>query len=280
MIPLSYNLNGLRNLSIFDAIDAVKKNHYTGAELSLHKSQINPFTITQSETRLIKQKMNDSGLFFPALATGADTLLSEVRFEPSLICASETGRKKRIDLIKKAIDLANEWGIKIVNFASGLKDEQVSMRQSSEYLINAINTLLNHSDGITLAIEPEPGMFIETTTQAVELIDTINRNNFKLNLDIGHANCCEDDYVNKMDICLPYAVHAHIEDIKDRVHYHLIPGEGDIDFKEVLSVFIKHNYSGYLSVELYNHTDVYETALSKSYEKLKAELKDLNQVHV
>ncbi len=45
--------------------------------------------------------------------------------------------------------------------------------------------------------------------------------------------------------------HIHLEDISCRKHYHLIPGEGDIDFEEIFRALAGIDYEGFVTVELY-----------------------------
>jgi sugar phosphate isomerase/epimerase len=46
--------------------------------------------------------------------------------------------------------------------------------------------------------------------------------------------------------------HYHIEDIAaTRVHQHLVPGRGAIDFSATLTAIKKSGYSGWLTIELY-----------------------------
>ena len=50
--------------------------------------------------------------------------------------------------------------------------------------------------------------------------------------------------------------HYHLEDIAaSRVHEHLIPGRGVIDFPAVLCEIIKTGYEGFVTVELYPYID-------------------------
>lgn len=52
--------------------------------------------------------------------------------------------------------------------------------------------------------------------------------------------------------------------INGKVHYHEFPGNGGIDFKAVLGALKKKEYEGYVTVELYNHSDVWDSVLSQS----------------
>ncbi|MBM7854991.1 S-ribosylhomocysteine lyase LuxS involved in autoinducer biosynthesis/sugar phosphate isomerase/epimerase [Desulfohalotomaculum tongense] len=56
--------------------------------------------------------------------------------------------------------------------------------------------------------------------------------------------------------------------IKGKVHYHEFPGKGEIDFNATLRALKDNNYNGYVTVELYNHSDVWESVLSASREYL------------
>jgi sugar phosphate isomerase/epimerase len=54
----------------------------------------------------------------------------------------------------------------------------------------------------------------------------------------------------------PWTRHYHCEDIAStRVHRHLIPGRGAIDFDSTLAAIRRTGYSGWITVELYPHVD-------------------------
>ena len=48
-------------------------------------------------------------------------------------------------------------------------------------------------EGVLLLIEPEPGLLVETTDQALELMGHFTSPFVGLNYDIGHAYCVGDD---------------------------------------------------------------------------------------
>jgi sugar phosphate isomerase/epimerase len=53
---------------------------------------------------------------------------------------------------------------------------------------------------------------------------------------------------------------VHVEDIKGRKHFHLIPGLGDLPFAQYINALRKINYDGYLTVELYSYQEQPEDA--------------------
>ncbi len=66
-----------------------------------------------------------------------------------------------------------------------------------------------------------------------------------------------------------HTVHYHFEDIAaTRVHQHLIPGDGAIDFDATLAAIAKTDYDGWLTVELYPYIDDPDTAAREAFQYL------------
>jgi sugar phosphate isomerase/epimerase len=268
---LTYNCNGLRTLDIRDSIKAIADSGYDGIELSLHESHLHPYYTTEQSLTNLNRLIKESGLIPVCLSTGFSFLLGPFKFEPSLITDVPFGRKIRIEVIAESILMAKKLNVPVVCFASGYKPEKMSDEVAFNLLRNAIETLtpLANDEGIVLAIEPEPLMFIQTTAQAIRLIEAIDSPYLRLNIDLGHVVCCEDDYLSSLKTALPYAAHMHIEDIKNRVHEHIIPGKGDIQWQDVFNELNKASYNHAVSVELYNYENCYKQAMDESIAFIK-----------
>ena len=272
MIPLAYNTNGLRNIPLSRAIEEVSNAGYEGIELSLHSSHFHPFETSRQKLGELKSVLGDYPVAPVCIAAGAADLLSDQPFEPSLISPEQEKRQQRIDLLCSTIDIAAFLSVPVVNFASGILKKGESPEKAEANLIEAIESCLKNAGNIILAIEPEPGMFIETSVQAISLIGKIGSAQLRLNLDIGHVQCCEEDLFGSISRSLSYVRHMHIEDIKAKVHDHEIPGEGDLDFRSIFRILKDSDYKYYLSVELYHHADVWERALRQSHQHLLQEM--------
>ena len=59
-------------------------------------------------------------------------------------------------------------------------------------------------------------------------------------------------------------------DIKNRKHYHLIPGHGSIDFRAVFAKLDEISYDGYITVELYPYKTNPIAAASESMKFLNS----------
>ena len=79
---------------------------------------------------------------------------------------------------------------------------------------------------------------------------------FGLNFDVGHQFCVGEDLPDAIYAMQDITVHYHMEDIAaNRVHEHLVPGDGAIDFAAVLQAIEQTGYEGWLTVELYPFLD-------------------------
>ena len=123
-----------------------------------------------------------------------------------------------------------------------------------ELLVDSIHQCLRavrDGEDITLLIEPEPGMFIETVEQGLMLIDEVNSPKFKLHLDICHMYCSEKDCVSALAQAAPYTRYLHVSDAREGYNLKIVKmAENltlDLDFASYLIYFPE--YSDYLLVD-------------------------------
>ena len=121
----------------------------------------------------------------------------------------------------------------------------------------ALKPLIEHAEkaGVTLAFEPEPGMFVERLDDFEALDRRLGSPPaLGLTLDIGHCVCLEPAPVPD---CVRRAarrlVHVHIEDMRRGVHEHLMFGDGELDLAVALAALSEIGYGGMVAVELSRH---------------------------
>lgn len=113
---------------------------------------------------------------------------------------------------------------------------------------------------VRILIEPEPQLLIENVEQTLQLISllksAVDISHFGINADLGHFYCVGETFENVFNKLGEYIYHIHLEDINmERKHFHLVPGDGVIDFYEILYWLKKINYDGWVTVELYPFQD-------------------------
>lgn len=104
-----------------------------------------------------------------------------------------------------------------MSFQSGYlrKEHKESKINPKELLFDGIKELIGYigNRNITIVIEPEPGMFIETVKDGVDIINAISSEKFKLHLDIGHTFCTEDDFLGAINDNINHVKYMHVADI-------------------------------------------------------------------
>lgn len=124
---------------------------------------------------------------------------------------------------------------------------------------------------VPLLIEPEPDLLIERCDEYLEFIRRIDSPWVGLNFDIGHAYCVGEDPQDWIARMAPYTRHYHFEDIaKTRVHKHLIPGRGTIDFAATLQAIAATGYDGWITIELYPYIDEPDVAAREAFDYMTA----------
>ncbi len=88
--------------------------------------------------------------------------------------------------------------------------------------------------------------------------------------DIGHFYCVGENPAKLVFELSDYIGHFHLEDIAgDRVHNHLIPGRGSIDFGQVFDAMNGIGYDGFVTVELYPYQANPVQAAEEAYNYLQ-----------
>ncbi len=247
MIRLAYSTFGLTNLDLLDSIDVVDKAGYAGVELSFHRDQFNPFEITDETITAIRRRFCNLEVKPACVATASHFFTPSRPHEPSLMSPDLAGRKRRIDLVSRGVDVARKLGVSLVTFGSGfIRDEHVANPAIDPHalLVDSIHRCLaaiRDEDDITLLIEPEPGMYIETVAQGLNLVDEIGSTRFKLHVDLCHMYCSEHNWIAALGRAAPHTRYLHVSDALEGYNLKIIKmAEGltlDLDFASYLIYF-------------------------------------------
>ncbi len=260
-----YNTNGFAHHRLEDALQILAELGYGSVALTLDVHALNPYEYDlhgrTAELRRLLERLN----LRCVVETGARFLLDPRRkHQPTLLSGHRQDRKRRLDFLQLAVDVAADLGADAVSFWGGIADDPAPAKELWARLEVACVELCEYAagKGVRLAFEPEPGMFIVTMRRFAELQRRVGRANFGLTLDIGHLHCLREDpiagHIRKWAHCL---WNVHIEDMRRGVHDHLMFGEGEIDFPPILQALREVGYTGGVHVELSRHShDAVRTA--------------------
>lgn len=260
-----YNTNGFAHHRLDDALTILAELGYRSIALTLDYRALDPYDPdTARQLPPIRERLHNLGLAV-VVETGARFLLDPRRkHQPTLLTTDPAERERRLDFLRRAVDIAAELDAEAVSFWSGTATDMVSDEDSMNRLVEGCRRLCEHAEqrNIRLAFEPEPGMFVDTMTRWAELHRRVGHPLFGLTIDIGHLHCLgEAPFAPHLHRWHEWLWNVHIEDMRYGIHDHLMFGEGEIDFAEVLSALAEIGYGGGVHVELSRHShDAVETA--------------------
>ncbi len=169
--------------------------------------------------------------------------------------------------------MARKLGVKTVSTEPGGPNNGLSESEGFELFQKGIDEVLPiaEKNKVKLLIEPEPELLIENSTQFLKFISNFDSDFLGLNFDIGHFFCVGEKPEKAIKILKDYLSHIHLEDISEsRVHKHLIPGKGVINFKKIFDVLAEINYNGYVTIELYPYQDNPQEAAKEALDYVKS----------
>ena len=155
---------------------------------------------------------------------------------------------------------------------SGVVRDDAAHDQAMARLVAGLREVLDHAAtlGVPIALEPEPGMLVDSMGGYDELLSLVGRDDLRLTLDVGHLQCQGelpiDDVIRRW---APRLVNVHLEDMRRGVHEHLMFGEGEIDFPPVLRALAEVGYKGGVHVELSRHSHEAPQAARRAMEFLR-----------
>ena len=189
------------------------------------------------------------------IESGARHLLDPLhKHEPTLVSPDPSARRRRVDFLLAAIDLAAELGAECLSFWSGVGRDAADESTNLDRLSTGLDPVLERATkrGVRLGFEPEPGMVIDTLARWTMLRDRLGHPEcLGLSVDLGHMECLgEWPLTATLAPLVPHVVNVHVDDMLACRHDHLPLGAGDVDFPPLLALLASGGYDGGLHVEL------------------------------
>jgi L-ribulose-5-phosphate 3-epimerase len=256
-LRFGYVTNGLSEHRLGDALAMLADLGYDGVAITLDHHHLDPFAPDLGgRVAAVAERLRDLGLGV-VVETGARFLLDPRRkHEPTLM--SDQGRERRVELLLRAVAIADDLGAGVVSFWSGVAPAHTDPAVAWRRLLEGCLAVLDAAErrGVTLGFEPEPGMLVDSLDGYQTLRAALGApSHFGLTLDLGHCQCTEPQPpARSIARAAPWLVNVHIEDMRRGVHQHLDFGEGEIDFPAALAALRAVGYQGLVSVELPRHS--------------------------
>ena len=242
--------------SVFEALEFFKNAGFDGVELCYEDLgfHVKPDLWEPQFIALIRERSEQLGITISAVGNHLKYFHDDFMFEA----------------VKKGIKSTRQYGADVFIFA-GMNDanEKVAnkgLRAIAEERIGELCRLAE-SEGVKLAMEPEPPSIYANTADFLALCETIGSPALGINFDVGHAFLTDADIIDSIGLLKGKIFHGHIEDMQRGQHLHLLPGDGDMDLGAVLAKLAETGFSGYMSIDLYNYK--YEDASVEALNRLR-----------
>ena len=263
-----FSTNAFTKFSLLETIEIISDVGYDGLEivadtphafLPLSNEKLKQIKSSLENRKLLVSNINANTVLGWNLENGNDE-----KFEPSLSNKNETLRKWRVGYTKKAIEVAAELSAPSVCITSGIKNTEIFENEMTQ-INKSLSEILEFAEknSILICMEYEPGLLIEKSQDVFEV--SKNFKNLGLNLDTCHVEVSNEDFSKVIHKFKDKIFHTHISDCKNSIHYHLIPGYGEIDFVKIYSNLKEINYDGFLTAELYTYAEEPREAASETF---------------
>jgi len=261
-VKLAFSSNAYLRYSFPEAVRRVASFGYQGVEIMADVPHAWPAFLLDEQKQAIREALAKNRLPISNINAFMMHAVNDPRqryWHPSWIEPDRHYRQIRIDHTMRALTLARELGApNITTEPGGPVEPGASWQAALKLFVEMLKPVVAHAEKeqVLLLIEPEPGLLIETVDQYLELMQHFTSPFIALNYDIGHAYCVKDDPATTIPRVAKYIRHFHFEDIAStRVHHHMVPGTGAIDFAATLKAIRSIGYNGWITIELYPFID-------------------------
>ena len=263
---LSYSTLGLPEWDLENLCLLLGRFGFGGIEIALTPDHVARRSDDRYWTRA-KETAAETGMTIVNLHLGNPRLNPDAtRREPTLLNDDAAVRRRWTETMLAACEIAGRLGCERLTVLSGPPNPNLDIEAAWRRLVEQLKTpIAECPPGCSLLLEHEPEHFVRSTDDLLRLHrETGGR--VQTNLDVGHLEVLPEPIGPAIERLGKIIRNVHLEDIKDHVHRHLLPGDGDIDFAEVGRALKKIGYDGPLTADLYPFADRPIVAIKRAYE--------------
>lgn len=257
---LGYGTNGFGDHPLHSALDVLDDVGYDAVALTLGFPHLDPFAplagddVTALRAHLARMRGGTGAAV--VVETGTRYLLDPLhKHRPTLVDRDATLRMRYLE---RAVEIAADLDARCVSFFSGILPDDAAPADGWARLRDRIPALVEYAGerGVRLAVEPEPGMLVETVDDALRLLADVGLPpELGITVDVGHCLVVEPGGVEgALRAAAPYLSNVQLDDMPRTHHEHRPFGEGEIDLPLVLATLADVGYTGVAAVELPRHS--------------------------
>ncbi|MFM1547042.1 MAG: sugar phosphate isomerase/epimerase family protein [Candidatus Pseudothioglobus sp.] len=248
--------NGLANTqSIESALAQTKTYGFDALELAISTEGVLKTSTTKAECKIIRQKIDDSGIFVDSLASGMSWGISPTSED-------EATRNKSISLHKDALQVASNLGCKALLFVPGvvkspISSEIVRYDKALDRIRDAINQLLPIAEDldVDLCMENVWNGFFYSPIELRDFVDSFESNKLGVYLDVGNLIGYQQYPPHWIELLNSRIKRVQIKDFQENFDWtgsfsFCDIGTGDVPWKETIEALKSINYQNTIIAEM------------------------------
>ena len=257
MRPLGFSSNAFKRDTLDHAIELLAMIGYGSVELMADLHHAYPTRFAGQRRRDVAKRLADLNVVVSNVNAFTHFVDGDT-YHPTWFEPDPRRTQQRVDHTNRCLELAAEMGARTVSIQPGgpLMTSGLSVEDAHERFAESLSRCVGtaRACGVILAIEPEPGLLIETAGEYLGFKQRFfaGERLVRMNCDVGHLFCVGDSPADVIRAMPAEIAHVHVEDIgANRVHQHLTPGRGVIDFQAIFDALDAIDFAGHTTVELY-----------------------------
>jgi len=265
--------------SLADMCRSMRSHGYQGIEIAPFTLAEDPGKIPAGQRREYRRIVEGEGLYF----VGLHWLMAAPK-GLHVTTPDEQLRKRSWDHVRALIDLCGDLagdredcGVMVFGSPKQRCTTGGSSREeATKRFIDGLASVAPHAADrrVTVLAEALPSDQCDvllTLEEAVEIVKQIGHPAIQTMFDTHNAVEEKEPHAVLVDRYFDYIRHVHVNEMDGR-H----PGAGDYDFKPVLEVLAKRNFSGWVSAEVFDFSPGPEKIAGDTIEYLKQEISRLS----
>ncbi len=269
---LGYGTNGFADHPLPIALELLAEQGYNAVALTLGHPHLDPYADDlDAQLQSLRSRLDELGLRV-VIETGTRFLLDpRHKHRPALV---DEEAAARVAFLRRAVDIAASVQAECVSFFSGVLPADTAPETGWERLTSRVADIVEYArgKGVLLAVEPEPGMLVETVSDVLRLRAALgDPDNLRVTVDIGHCVVVEPAGVRGALLeAGPLLANVQLDDMRPHAHEHLPFGEGTVDLPLALATLAELGYRGIAAVELPRHSHDAPGLALRSMDALRA----------
>jgi len=172
---------------------------------------------------------------------------------PSNNLVNPDNKKDYIEGLRKGIEVAKKLGCSTLLQTTGNELKDVPRAEQHRSIVEHLKEAapIVEDAGVVLVLEPlntlvdHKGYYLDSTAEAVEILQEVNSPNVKLLYDIYHMQIMEGNIIQTIEKNISLIGHFHIADVPGRHE----PGTGELNYGSIFRKIDELGYDGFVGME-------------------------------